>query len=916
MASLLKSGVDGDDYLLWRKWTMSSCPRNIHLRRFLAGGLAPDDRTEMEEHLTGCAVCRSFLENITGYAETISSKDVFPHEGNQTSDPSLPHIPGFDIQSLIAHGGHGVIYRAVNTTTKRTVALKLLRAGVTASRQERMRFQKNGEALARLSHPNIVTLYSVGEYQGHPYVEMEYVEGGSLDRLIRHSFPTERETATLLKQLAQAVQYAHEHGVIHRDLKPGNVLLHRTDLNSNALSYSSFSPKIADFGLAKMIPDDGMLTPTFSILGTPSYMAPEVASGEAQAATIAADIYGLGAIGYDLLTGRPPFFGATPYDTIRMVIQDEPTLPIRLRANLSRDVETVLLKCLEKDPQRRYPTAKALAEEWDRILLGKPVVARPISVITRLGRTACRYPVVSGLLAALAFVIVSSVIGLTILWRQAVAAQELARKNEERADRRLQYAQSALEAFKVSAQKRASERHRRGQEDCDGLRKLAKLYELICEESPDNPDVRHDSAYAMLQISDMIAELGDMHDASALTQKGLEHIRAVVAACPQNAKYRSSLSEACTQTVGHRQAIGIFDGNRPLIEEAFQLAESLVREYPDKDHYRGTRAMFALTLGNELLREGRHEDARNLFRDAVTTHAGLLEKYGKEDPHRHVYYSIALGFLATGEFHCGAPADEYLAILKEQLNKMESYHQTNPEAAAAHLSNVLGVQISIADVYLNTGRIDLAMQMEAQAERFSRACLEKFPDSRVYQLNRAGQLMRIAFRTAAVDRFSAIALMNEAFRIYRQSPDGPYHNRALANMWLYTLPELRNPQAAAEWWKEHREFANSSPIDRVDLAIALHQLRRYDEAEAEFTKSESSPGIDYKIDHVRWFFRIMNRFRMGQVDVARREFRERSALMRSDYRTTCEAWTFHDEAWRLIEGTEPPSSRTNQPTQK
>lgn len=894
---------------------MLNCPDDFRLRQLLAGELPADELAKIDEHLTQCENCRTFLESETGFADTVNTMDADRSKAGQPFDPSLPHVPGFHIQSLIGQGGHGVLYRAVNTTTKRTVALKLLRSNVTATQAERSRFLINGEALARLSHPNIVTLYSVGEYQGHPYVEMEFVEGGSLDRLIRHSFPTEREAATLLKQLAQAIQYAHEHGIIHRDLKPANVLLHRTNLNSNALSYSSFSPKIADFGSAKIVSNEGMLTPTFSILGTPSYMAPEVASGEAQAATIAADIYGLGAIGYDLLTGRPPYFGTTPYDTIRMVIQDEPTLPTRLRGNLSRDVETVLLKCLEKDPQRRYPTAKALAEEWDRILVGKPVVARPIGAITRLGRTAHRFPVVSGLLAMLALVIVSSVIGLTILWRQAVAAQEQARKNEERSARRLQLAQSALEAFKASAQKRAMEKQHRGQEEYDGLRKLANLYELICADSSDDLEVRHDSAYAMLQIADMILELGDTQGARELTQKGLEQIRSVVAACPNNAKYRSSLSEACTQTVGHRQANGIFEGNRQLTQEALELADTLVREYPEEDHYRGTRAMFALALGNELLREGRPEEARNLFREAVQTHAGLLEKHGQKDPHRHVFYSIAIGHLATGEFHCGATPDAYLSILNEQLNKMESYHRTNHEAAAAHLSNMLGVQCCIADVYVNTGRFDLAMQMEARADRFSRDSLDEYPDSIVYQANRASFLMRSAFRTAAVDRFGAIALMNESFRIYRHSPKGPYHNRARVNIWLYSFPELRNPQAAIEWLKTCLMDSNASSSDRVNYAVALHQLGKYSEAEAEFAKSEATPGIDYKIDHIRWLFRIMNRFRLGQIEMARRELRERSAAMQSDYRTTCEAWYFHDEAWRLIEGTEPPSTRAKRPTQ-
>lgn len=884
---------------------MLNCPGDFHLRRYLAGGLPAEDRSTVDEHLANCETCRSFLERVTSFAETVDSSTAGGSE-RPAPDPSLPHIPGFVIQSLIAQGGNGVVYRAVNTTTKRTVALKLLRSGVTATAAERTRFRINGEALARLSHPNIVTLYSVGEYQGHPYVEMEYVEGGSLDRLIRHSFPTEHEAATLLKQLAQAIQYAHELGVIHRDLKPANVLLHRTDLTSNALAYSSFTPKIADFGSAKVISSDGMLTPTFSILGTPSYMAPEVASGEAQAATVAADIYGLGAIGYDLLTGRPPFFGATPYDTIRMVIQDEPTLPIRLRANLSRDVETVLLKCLEKDPKRRYPSAKALAEEWDRILLGKPVIARPVGTITRVGRAARRAPVASGLLALLLLVVVSSVIGLTILWRQAVAAQDLAQKNEERAARRLQMAQRALEAFKASAQKRAAEKHRQAQEDRDGLRKLADLYEAIYDDNPDDVTIRHDASYALLQIANLLAELGDTHDACAMTQRGLDQMRKVVAACPDQARFRSSLSEACMQTVGHRSTIGLTEGNRQLVQEAFDLASALAREFPQEDHYRGTRAMFALTLGSDYLRDGRTDEARQFFRDAVRTHKDLLVKHGRVDPHRHEFYAIALERLAYCEYHCGATPDTYLAIVNEKIERMESYFKSNPDEAAAHFWHLASEYTLAADVLRNIGRIDEAAEREAQADRFSRDCLEKYPESHNYRAIRAGFLMRTGFRIASIDRYAALALMSQAAKLSRY--DGaPSQSRLQTSLCLNTLPELRKPDEVRQRLETSLSSENAYPFDRLDYALALYQSGLYRDAEVEFAKCEANPTVDLAGNHLRSLLRIMNRHYLGEVEAARQAFRERSAAMQADYRTSCDAWYFHDEAWRLIEGSEPPA---------
>jgi serine/threonine-protein kinase len=280
----------------------------------------------------------------------------------------------------------------------RVVALKLILAGRYAGDQEGARFRREAEAAARLQHPNIVQIYEIGEHEGLPFFSMEFCGGGSLDRRLAGTPLAPREAATLVRTLAVAMQAAHQAGIIHRDLKPANVLL-----------TSDGTPKITDFGLARQLDEVGQ-TQTGAVIGTPAYMAPEQAQGhKAVGPTI--DVYALGAMLYEMLTGRPPFKATTSLDTIRQVIDDEPVPPSRLNARVPRDLETICLKCLQKEPRRRYATAAALADDLERFLRGEPIRARAVGAIERAVKWARRNP------AAAALVVVSllSIVGLSVL---------------------------------------------------------------------------------------------------------------------------------------------------------------------------------------------------------------------------------------------------------------------------------------------------------------------------------------------------------------------------------------------------------------------------------------------------------------------------------------------------------------------
>jgi len=301
---------------------------------------------------------------------------VFPPLDDAVPAPhgtDLPQVPGYEVEAVVGRGGMGIVYRARHLRLNRLVALKMLLFGACATPLERARFQREAEAVARLKHPNIVQVYDVGDSGGRPYFTMEFVTNGSLAHKLAGAPQAARQAAQLVVTLAGTVQAAHERGIVHRDLKPANILLAEDG-----------TPKVTDFGLARQQGDGAGLTQTGMAIGTPSYMAPEQARGRPDAVGPALDIYALGAILYELLTGRPPFRAATPAETVQQVISQEPAPPSRLNDQVPRDLETICLKCLNKEPASRYGTAAELANDLLRYLRGEPILARRSSPAERL----------------------------------------------------------------------------------------------------------------------------------------------------------------------------------------------------------------------------------------------------------------------------------------------------------------------------------------------------------------------------------------------------------------------------------------------------------------------------------------------------------------------------------------------------
>jgi eukaryotic-like serine/threonine-protein kinase len=481
--------------------TKMPCPSDEQLELLLEEQLSDIDQSGVALHVSDCARCQSRLESMTETDASLPSPTLVLHRkesgataveplspflarlkessaltllsGSGTERPnvtdskigakSFPVLPGYEIIAELGRGGMGIVYKARQTGLNRLVALKMILAGRHARPKDRLRFRQEAEAVASLHHPNIVQIHDISESDGVPYLVFEYVEEGSLVQRLRGDPQDLKPAVRLVEVLARTVHFAHQRGIVHRDLKPANILLENSEviggvvtsdsspahmdhspLSSHHSPLTSYQPKITDFGLAKRLDENDTGPSSGEIIGTPSYMAPEQAGSKANLISPATDVYALGAILYEMFTGRPPFKGATPLDTVVQVVHEEPVRPRSLRSNLPLDLETICLKCLNKEPSRRYVSAEALADDLQRYLKGKPIMARPVGPVERAWKWSRRRPLTTALLVGMILSVVLGFAGVTWQWREATWARDVALGEKRDKEIQRQQARTAL----------------------------------------------------------------------------------------------------------------------------------------------------------------------------------------------------------------------------------------------------------------------------------------------------------------------------------------------------------------------------------------------------------------------------------------------------------------------------------------
>jgi serine/threonine protein kinase/tetratricopeptide (TPR) repeat protein len=581
------------------------------------------------------------LKGLFETAGTVQSESTQRRLSPGLSPERPPAIPGYEIRSVLGRGGMGVVYKARQTRLGRLVALKIIVGGGHAGCEEKARFRTEAEAVARLQHPNIVQIYEVGDQEGVPFISLEYVAGGSLADRLRGTPLPPREGAQLVETLARAVHYAHEHGVIHRDLKPGNVLLQNANSSEDNSQFAVCNlrfaiPKLADFGLAKKLDDEQGQTRTGAVLGTPSYMAPEQAAGNIKAMGPATDVYALAAILYELVTGRPPFRGPTALDTLEQVRHQEPVPPRQLQPRVPRDLETICLKGLSKEPRQRYGSAQALAEDVACFLAGKPIAARPLPRVQRIWRWCRRRPKDAALLLATACVLgLAGGGGLWIAFERAGRAEDRAARleAEAQANRARTHAIRGEVLFEKGRLKEAAAEYRRAIElkpdDAEFHRQLGELL---------YSDDRYDEAIAVLREAARLNpayavvhnSLGDAYYQKGLLDPAIAAYREAARLEPDYAeahfnlgfclKRQRRLEEAIAE---YRQAVrlkpkeGLYHNNLGAALEAGGRPEEALAEYWEAVRLDPDDATYHKNLAALLHLEGQVVQSLGEFREAV-----------------------------------------------------------------------------------------------------------------------------------------------------------------------------------------------------------------------------------------------------------------------------------------------------------
>jgi eukaryotic-like serine/threonine-protein kinase len=767
------------------------CPDAEMLRRLLAEQLHGTEAQTVEAHVETCADCQGALEVLTPGAdqrpglqvETVPAfllrlEDDPPTGATPLTQPirCVPAVAGYEIIQELGRGGMGVVYLARQIRLNRMVAIKMILAGGQAGDEELARFRAEAEAVARLQHPNIVQIHEVGEQDGRPFFVLEYVDGGSLDRMLAGTPQLARPAAELVEALARAMHLAHQKGVVHRDLKPANVLL---SVGQAALLATGgtgkqgclpYEPKVTDFGLAKRLDLSLAATRTGAIMGTPSYMAPEQALGRNEEVGPAADVYALGAILYECLTGRPPFRGESPLDTLQQVVASEPVAPRQLQPKVSRDLETVCLKCLQKEPRKRYASALEMAEDLRRFLNNEPIRARPVGPAGRLWRWCRRNPAVASLVAALALGTVGGLVVMTGLYLHAREQTQQAEQQRDRAEESFRQTLGVVDKYLTNVGESAElkavglERFRRRL-----LVTAQEFYERFTRERGGDPRLRANLGDAYNRLGFISAALGESENAAEMYGRTQGVFAGLVRDHPNNPDYLAELARSHHDLAATCNPMGRQQEAEANYMEARRLREQLVKDHPNESRY---QAELAQTVNNFAIlynQSGRQAEAEASFREADA----LRDRLARAHPEIPSYQddlaeSLAIRGVRLMERGELGPARESHEQARRICAGLTQAHQGVPRYRS-HLARSL---FHLAQLDGLQGRKAQAVKGYQHAEELFRQLAREHPYVLDYQNQWATSLLnRGEVHLTAGEPDSAESPLQEARKLYARLRD-------------------------------------------------------------------------------------------------------------------------------------------------
>lgn len=732
-------------------------PAAERLQAFAVGRVDADEASTIEAHVVDCDTCRLVLESAPddGLLQLVQSASVEP------LDPSTLRLaPGYDILDQLGRGGMGVVYRARQLALDRMVALKMI-ASEEASHDELARFRTEAEAAARLQHPNIVQVFDQGDLNGHPYLAMELIQGKSLEQHLANGPLTSKNAASLVETLARAVQFAHEQGIIHRDLKPANVLM-ATNVEADApvASWETLTPKIADFGLAKRLDAAAAKTHTGVLVGTPSYMAPEQAAGSSGNIGPAVDQYALGAVLFRLITGRSPFLGATVLETLDQVVRCDPPRPSTLQPNVPHDLEVICLKCLEKEPHRRYPNAAQLADDLGRFLNSQPILARPTSAPQRAFKWAKRRPAIAALIAVSGIALIMLLIGGGIHNARLSAALAIAQEERDRADDNYSQSFDAVDRMleRVGFSELADIPEMEGIRQ-ELLQDAVQLYAKLLRRQPENDDrlKRRRFHTALMRLGKMQNMLGNRDDAERSLLRAIDLQKEIRRQFPKDLELTHDLA------VSHINLGLVRHDDRPqAIEQydrAIRLLNPITSQLPDcRIHLALAISNLATRVTDVVYRERLHEDEFALRTALVSERPGEV---GPKNELGQTLYNRAMLYLNTGRGQL-AEADFRVAIeIWEPL--------TEKRPRIAHYQSALAdCYASLGTWLVQSSRVSAGIEMLKKCIERRETLHTRYPMMEKHQTDLAKGFCTLgALQISTRQPGEAVATLQNGLRLHR-----------------------------------------------------------------------------------------------------------------------------------------------------